>query len=86
MRSAVSESVNTSEIGVMIADIASMITMAWLRYLRINSADRNPNLANPANIIRLFLFASQDVSKNTFEDAIALFTTTVPYVSKHCSD
>lgn len=46
MGSATSESVNTSEVGVIIADTASIITMACLRYLRINSADRSPNLAN----------------------------------------
>ena len=46
MGSTTSESVNTSEVGVIIADTASIITMACLRYLRINSADRNPNLAN----------------------------------------
>ena len=43
---ATSESVKTSDVGVIIAAITRIITMACLRYLRMKSAERKPNFAN----------------------------------------
>lgn len=43
---ATSESVKTSEVGVMMAATTRIATIACLRYLRMKPADSNPNLAN----------------------------------------
>ena len=42
---ATNDKVNTSEVGVITAT-TRMTTMACLRYLRMKSAERNPNFAN----------------------------------------
>ena len=43
---ATSDRVNTSDVGVIIAATTRIITMACFRYLRMKSAERNPNFAN----------------------------------------
>lgn len=52
---ATSNSVKTSEVGVMVAATTRMTTMACLRYLRMKPAERNPNLANSHEMRTQFL-------------------------------
>lgn len=52
---ATSDSVKTSEVGVIMTATTRMTTMACLRYLRRKSAERNPNLANSHEMRTQFL-------------------------------